>query len=291
MYSLEQLKIFVTVADTGSFSACARQLNKAQSAISQAIANLELDLDNELFDRRPRKPQLTPQGEQLLSYAKAVLHQSQELKLAAEALQGCVQTELVIAVDEALIMPALEGILSDFSSKYPTIALEINAIASPDVIAAVTDGRAHLGLMFADMDFPDSVDLCFLGNLPFYAVISPDHPLSRVDNITISDLIPHRQLMLKGGDGRGLAQFNSLSPRTWSGNNFFLLRELVRQGLGWCYIPCHLVEQEIDNGNLYRLPLSFDHQPWSVPVERVLPKNAVMSDALQWLSHQIQHLF
>jgi DNA-binding transcriptional LysR family regulator len=88
MYNLEQLKMFVETADSGSFSACARRLGKVQSAVSQGIANLEVDLDCQLFDRSTRKPSLTKEGFRLLEYAKAVLLQNQEMQLAAQAISN-----------------------------------------------------------------------------------------------------------------------------------------------------------------------------------------------------------
>lgn len=66
MYSLEQLKIFVTVVETGSFSATGRKLNRAQSGISQAISNLEIAIDQPLFDRNKNTPNLTKSGKTLL---------------------------------------------------------------------------------------------------------------------------------------------------------------------------------------------------------------------------------
>lgn len=65
MYSFEQLRIFITVCETGSFSAAARKLNRAQSGISQAIANLEISINQTLFDRSGNIPELTSEGEAL----------------------------------------------------------------------------------------------------------------------------------------------------------------------------------------------------------------------------------
>ncbi|WP_211217128.1 LysR family transcriptional regulator [Psychromonas hadalis] len=73
MYNLEHLRMFVESAQSGSFSACARKLGKVQSAVSQGIANLEIELNTTLFDRSTRKPSLTPQGERLLPFARSVL--------------------------------------------------------------------------------------------------------------------------------------------------------------------------------------------------------------------------
>ncbi|STW27446.1 DNA binding protein HpkR [Klebsiella michiganensis] len=78
-YSPEALTAFVESVACGSFSAAARRLRKSQSTISTAIANLEADLGVTLFDRTSRQPTLTPQGEQVLSYVKAILAASDRL--------------------------------------------------------------------------------------------------------------------------------------------------------------------------------------------------------------------
>ena len=78
--------MFVAAAESGSFSAAGRQLGKGQSAVSLGIANLEVDLGFEIFDRRTRKPGLTEKGERILQHAKAVLSQVEDLQAAAESV-------------------------------------------------------------------------------------------------------------------------------------------------------------------------------------------------------------
>lgn len=86
MWSLEQLNCFVTAAETGSFSAAARKLGKAQSAVSMAISNLEIDLNLELFQRSGRTPVLTDAGRALLETASSVLLSQQEFTAHAASL-------------------------------------------------------------------------------------------------------------------------------------------------------------------------------------------------------------
>ncbi|MGL4777328.1 MAG: LysR family transcriptional regulator, partial [Aeromonas veronii] len=75
--SLEQLRILLAAAETGSFSAAARKLGKAQSVVSSAIANLEIDLALTLFDRSGRYPQLTEAGARMVQEAGILLAQSE----------------------------------------------------------------------------------------------------------------------------------------------------------------------------------------------------------------------
>ncbi|GAA3935555.1 LysR family transcriptional regulator [Litoribacillus peritrichatus] len=291
MYNLEQLKMFVEAAETGSFSACARKLGKAQSAISQGIANLEIDLGNQLFDRTSRKPTLTKQGQRLLSYAQAILLQTHELNSAASSLSHAQETHLMLAVDGALMVPAFDTLLHQFSEIFPATGIELHSIASPDIAALVHSGKADLGLMFCDLVFPKEVDLCFLGNLPFYAVCSPNHPLAQLESANVPDLLPHRQIMLKGVDGRELAQFVALSTQVWWSNSFYMIYDLLKQGMGWSYLPYHMAETGIQKKELHRISLSFDHKPWNPPIDRVMQKNKTSGPALSWLANGLKNIF
>ncbi len=290
MYNLEQLRMFVEVARTGSFSACARKLGKVQSSVSQGIANLEIDLDVTLFDRRTRKPSLTLKGEHLLAYADAVLQQTYEFDSALKALHHHHETKLILAIDDALITSVLEKVLSRFTLQFSTTTLSIHSVTSSDVVELVRSGGADLGLMFSEMLFPKDVDICYLGNLPFYAVVSPKHPLANYAEVSASDLIPHRQLIIKGEHGASV-QVPIISAQTWRGNNFSLLADLVGLNFGWSYIPSHLVEKGINSGDLCQLKLSFGHKDWRVPVERIMSKNKAMGPALTWLANELTHLF
>jgi DNA-binding transcriptional LysR family regulator len=84
--TLDQLRLFVAIVDAGSFSAAARKLRRAQSAVSYGIGNLEKQLDVRLFERNARAPTLTPAGEALLVAARDVLRRVGELGVRAQGL-------------------------------------------------------------------------------------------------------------------------------------------------------------------------------------------------------------
>jgi len=85
-YSFESLFMFVETASLGSFLAAARKLKKQQSTVSEAIANLEIDLGLTLFDRSTRGPTLTEQGKALLIHAQQVLDAGDRLSRSAHRL-------------------------------------------------------------------------------------------------------------------------------------------------------------------------------------------------------------
>ncbi|CAH0992145.1 HTH-type transcriptional regulator YhaJ [Sinobacterium norvegicum] len=291
MYSLEQLKIFTEVAATGSFSACARKLSKAQSAISQAIAGLEIDIDTPLFDRSARKPTLTPAGEKLLGYAQAVLKQSQEFGNAASALAREQEAQLSVVIDSGLMTSKLLDIISELNRRFIATEINIHTLASPDIIDHITAGAADIGLMFCDAEFASSIDICYLGDTLFYAVAAPGHPLSAMTSINSGDLMPYQQLLIHSSRGEYLAHFSPIATKRLHCDNFDSLQQLTRLGLGWSYLPCHMADEDIANGKLCQLPVSFDYKPWRAPVERVRANHGTVGPALSWLDSALKTLF
>lgn len=289
MYNLEQLRMFVETEKSGSFSACARKLGKVQSAVSQGIGNLEIELNTTLFDRTSRKPSLTPHGERLLPFAKSILQQTYELDSVNNALNLSHETQIKIAIDDALL-PLMRGIINTFSKRFPGTTLELCAISTSDVLTLVHTGQADLGVMFSSGDFPQEVDLCYIGSLPFNGVVSPDHPLARLKTVTVSDLIPHRQLLIRGLDGKTSTHCPSISSNIWWGSSFNAVNTMVQEGLGWSYIPNYIAEKYQKKGDMVLMNLSFDHKPWPVQIERVMAKQKSMGPALKWWADAVTHL-
>ncbi|AWF80284.1 LysR family transcriptional regulator [Microbulbifer sp. A4B17] len=284
MYNLEQLRMFVEAVDTGSFSASARKLGKAQSAISQGIANLEIDLGVELFDRSTRKPTLTAAGQRLFGYAKVVLEQTEELNTVAQSIIKQEETAVRLAIEHALNLPTLGQILLEFRQRFPATEVELLSVASPDIIQLVDDGRVDIGLMFSNMAYKREVDVCFAGNITVQAVCSTTHPLTKLDSVEISHLAAHTQFILRGVNGDGLDHEVHVSSMIWTSNSIPSMLELIKQGIGWAYLPSHLIEKPVNLGELYKLPMRLDDKPWTTPVDRVTQKNQAMGPAVKWLS-------
>ena len=290
MTSLDQLKMFVAAAETGSFSAAGRRLGKGQSAISLGIANLEVDLGFELFDRTTRKPGLTIGGERLLTFARAVLQQVEDLNAAAESIFSGDETRIRIVLDDAILLPSLSRILIEFGQRFPATQIEFFSAVSPEISDIVARGDADIGLMFSGSKVQKGVEQTFIGNLPFVAVSTPGYPLAEIDSLGAGDLLPHRQLLLRSPQGSVLDQFPSLSTEIWFASSFHAIRELVLRGIGWAYLPEHLVSGAIASGQLVKLKLRFQHKHWSPPVECVTPKNAQFGPALSWLSEKAKNV-
>lgn len=290
MNNLEQLKMLVLAADLGSFSACARKMGKVQSAISQGINNLEIDLDILLFDRSTRKPALTEEGQRIYNCAKAVLQQSLELEKVAESIHNKEEALIRVAIDKAIQTPKLWQIIKRFSQSFPQTQIELMSVSSTDIIDKFEVGGVDLGIMFADPSFKREVELCFVGSLEFVAVSHPTNPLAQIELVKDSDLTPYRQLLIRGEQGGGLQPFMSVSHQTWWCNDFDSVISLVEQNIGWAYLPYYMVEEKIKQQSLAHLSLSFDHKPWCLPIDLVTAKGVSKGPALSWLFNELKSL-
>jgi DNA-binding transcriptional LysR family regulator len=125
--TLDQLRTFIAAAEEGSFSAAGRKLRRAQSVVSQTLANLEGQFGVKLFDRSRRRPVLTPQGKVLLTHARTVAGDIARLKAHAKLLAGGLESEVSIAVDVMFPMDALTAAVTAFHAAFPLTPLRLYA--------------------------------------------------------------------------------------------------------------------------------------------------------------------
>jgi DNA-binding transcriptional LysR family regulator len=145
--SLDHLRMFIAAADEGSFSAGGRRLRRAQSVISQTLANLEAQLGVKLFDRSSRSPVLTGQGLALLAEARAVVSRMDAFKARAKGLSGGLEPELSVVVDVMFPLEALTTAVAAFQAELPATPLTLYVEAPGAVLQPVMDGRCAFGVM------------------------------------------------------------------------------------------------------------------------------------------------
>ena len=121
--TLDQLRTFIAAAEQGSFSAAGRKLRRAQSVVSQTLANLEIQLGVTLFDRSARYPVLTEDGRALLQDARAVADHMDSLKARAKTLREGLEPELSLVIDVMYPMNELTTAVAAFRETFPRFAM------------------------------------------------------------------------------------------------------------------------------------------------------------------------
>ncbi|WP_075766635.1 LysR family transcriptional regulator [Photobacterium proteolyticum] len=290
MYNLEHLRMLVWSTEEGSFSACARKLGKAQSAVSQGISNLEIDIGIQLFDRTTRKPTLTEDGKRIYAYAKSVLALTGELDSVVKAIQNEEEPNLRLAFDNALFTHKLSSILGAFSRQFPKTQIELLSVPCSDIAELVVNRQAEIGIMFTTPPLIQELEYCYIGSQPFCAVCHPESALLLNEKVSISQLVNHRQLYLRGISGEGLMHLPKISPDIWYCNGFDTTVKLVEENLGWAFLPLHMANKAITNGNLATFNFELDDKPWMMPVDLVTHKGIKKGVAFQWLFDRLKSL-
>src|SRR5580700_11434044 len=175
--TLDQLRTFIAAADEGSFSAAGRRLRRAQSVVSQVLANLEGQLGVKLFDRSARFPVLTNQGRALLANARAVAGDVDLFKARAKRLAGGLEPELSVAVDVMFPLAPFTAAVAAFQRKFPAILLNFE-VESSAVIEPVLDGRCRVGVVGSWSRVPPTLTRRPLLAVSLPMVVSPQHPLA-----------------------------------------------------------------------------------------------------------------
>jgi DNA-binding transcriptional LysR family regulator len=253
--TLDQLRTFIAAADEGSFSAAGRKLRRAQSVVSQTLANLEGQFGVKLFDRTGRRPVLTAQGQVLLAHARTVAGDVDRLKAHAKHLAGGLEPELSITVDVMFPMGTLTAAVTAFHAVFPLTPLRLNAETLGAVMQSVLDGHATLGVSGELAMAPPRFTQEPLLKVPLIHVTSPQHPLASYGRpIPASELTRHVQLVLTDRStitkGRDLGV---LSTRTWRLADLGAKHAFLRAGLGWGGMPVELVRSDLSRGTLVKI--------------------------------------
>jgi DNA-binding transcriptional LysR family regulator len=253
--TLDQLRTFIAAADEGSFSAAGRKLRRAQSVVSQTLANLEGHFGVTLFDRARRRPVLTPQGQALLAHARTVAGDVDRLKAHAKSLAGGLEPELSIAVDVMFPMETLTAAVTAFHVAFPLTPLRLYVETLGAVMQAVLDGRCTLGISAELAMVPPLFTEEPLLKVPLIHVTSPRHPLATYGRpIPSGELTKHIQLVLTDRStmtkGQELGVFSS---RTWRLADLGAKHAFLRAGLGWGGMPAELVQSDLSRGSLVKI--------------------------------------
>jgi DNA-binding transcriptional LysR family regulator len=289
--TLDQLRTFIAAADEGSFSAAGRRLRRAQSVVSKTLANLEGQFDVALFDRTRRRPTLTPQGEVLLTQARAVVGDVDRLKAHAKHLAGGLESELSIAVDSMFPMSKLTDAVTAFHAAFPVTPLRLYAETLGAVMQTILDGRCTLGVSGHLAVEPPRFSAEPMLEVALVHVVSPKHPLARhTRRVPTSELAKHIQLVLT--DRSTLTRGHDLgvlSPRTWRLADLGSKHAFLRAGLGWGGMPAELVEADLAHGSLVRIvPQDAPPKGYAVPMRAVYLSDAPPGIAARWFIDQLK---
>jgi len=253
---ISTLQAFLAVAESGSFSRAAEQIFLTQPAISKRIAALEKEIDTRLFDRIGRGIHLTPAGEALLSRARNVLKELEDVKRGIRNLTGSVSGELLLATSHHIGLHRLPDLLKRFHDTYTQVRLNLQFMDSEKACQAVARGDLELAVVTLPPKAAAPLKTEKIWDDPLDIVVSPGHPLVREHFVTLNTLLDYPAILPGPGTYTReiiLNAFGRLRDRIQVGmatNYLEVLKMLATIGLGWSALPRTMID-----GGLTVLPL------------------------------------
>lgn len=257
---LRLLSTFLTVANLGSFTQAADQLNYAQSSVTSQVQALENELGVRLFERLGKNIALTEEGRRLLPYARQILNLSQDAREAvspAQTLNG----PLVIGAPESLFAVRLGPLLSAFRLQYPEVEISLRFGSCSDFSEYLRDGIIDLAF-YIDRRFAATPYVTLMEWPEQLALLAaPGHPLAaRGAPISVTDLEGASLILCEQGCTyremlRRMLEDAGVTPgSTLESSSVQVMKQLAADGFGVTLLPRVAVLDELRDGRLAELP-------------------------------------
>lgn len=288
--TLDQLRIFIAVAETGSFSAAARRLGRVQSAVSQSMLGMESVLGTPVFDRSGKAPRLNEAGRVLLPDARRLVEGARVLKARAASMAQGVEPELTLAVDAMFPNAVLMASLKSLAGAFDNLPVSVFTEGLGGTEQRLREGAARLALStFMAAESARDLEAEFLTQIPLVPVVAASHPLASIEGALSRDQI-ERQVQLVLTDRTPLTHntFGGIvSHKIWRFADMHTRLDYLLEGFGWCNMPRHMVEDLIAAGRLKLLDIE-GRAPIALPVHALHERGRAPGRAGRWLIEDLR---
>jgi DNA-binding transcriptional LysR family regulator len=252
--TLDALLVLDTIQRYGSFAAAADALHRVRSALTYSIQTLERDLDIKIFDRSGHRAQLTPVGKLLLKEGRTLLSSAHQLEAKIKQYKTGWEEKISIVIDEAISLEKILPWIEKFYQACPWTTVSLQTEILNGCWDALLSQRADLAIGVSG-DSPSANDY---GAFPFMSVnfvfaVAPNHPLASLpEPLKNTDIIPHRAIVVADTSTylpqRSAGLFENQPTLTVSSMQAKI--DAQKAGLGVGYLPAHLIQKEIEQGEL-----------------------------------------
>lgn len=267
-----QLKYFVTAAETLSFTEAGKRHFISQTAITQHIQSLEEQLGVKLFVREKKRVQLTPAGEIFYMEAKAILERTRlavdRARNAADGISGSLRIGYVKGQGFSLISP----LIKKFYLQNPSVIFSLFRQAHLDLLMNLEQNRLDFvfNIAYGDTDL-SGFSFKKISSDRLYAVLPPGHPYAQLSSIRRYDLRSEPFLLTKYYDDPAAKKYGSIIPDKFGESGFIpkvdsrssdaeTLMILVSAGIGITILPESIVRTLGPSTDLSVIPLEGEHE-------------------------------
>ena len=254
--TLDQLQVLESIDRLGSFSAAATELHRATSAVSYAVKSLESALELELFDRSGHRAVLTDGGRLVLEEARGVLERARRIETLADQLQQGWEPKLVVVLDGVLPMQPAMRALKRFTAEDLPTTVELRVEYLGRVRGRFEGDGADL-MLTVDQLSDSSLVIQPMTPMEMVLVVHREHPLASGESAwRRTDFHSYVELLVAPASARDMPHVRRMffgGPHVFELSDFHSKLEALREGVGFGWMPRHLVRESLDSGELVLL--------------------------------------
>jgi DNA-binding transcriptional LysR family regulator len=255
------LRTFMVIVQEQGLTAAATRLELKQPSLSNALKRLEQALGVQLIERGPRTFRLTARGQSLYRECTGIFGSVNRLASALEQAEGEVSGTVQLALASHVVSPLIDDTLAEFHRLHPAACLAISVSSSREVVASVFEKRAALGVCLVRERLPE-LEYTALYTEHFGFFCGPGHRLFGRQGLRLQDLRGEQCVSFHTDQLtdvlRPVAMLRAEADfdENLAGVSTHLeeIRRMVLAGLGIGALPIHVVERDVRDGLLFRLP-------------------------------------
>lgn len=256
----DQLETFLEVARHTSFSRAAEKRFRTQPAISSQIRALEEEIGARLFDRSGGKVALTAPGKVFQKYAEEALAARKTVIASLAEMERVPRGEIVVGANEATCLHILPEVFAEFKKLYPSVGVHISRLERAKILESVIDNSVDFGVVSTPVD-DKRLTVVSIHRDELVIIAPPRHPLSRMKEVTVADVVRFPLLLPKVGRTRdtieNLFDERQLKPRiSMELDSSEVLKRFVAADVGIGFIAKSNVVEDVKAGALAALPLA-----------------------------------
>jgi len=256
----DQLETFLEVARHASFSRAAEKRFRTQPAISSQIRALEEEVGAKLFDRSGGKVALTAAGKVFQKYSEEALEARKNIINAMAEMERVPRGEIVVGANEGTFLHILPEVFAEFKKLYPNVAVQVSRLERAKILESVIDNSVDFGVVSTPVD-DKRLTVVAIHRDELVIIVPPNHPLSRMKEVGISEVVRFPLLLPKIGRTRDaletLFDERHLKPRiAMELDSSELLKRFVAADVGVGFIARSNAIADIKAGTLKAIPMA-----------------------------------